>query len=235
MNAKIEIGGCMTLEFKGAVLVYSGTGRTFCTWHEAQPNESGKARLGAGTALTSYFVRSLASGLRHRVGVEIFPDRVLARAEDTIVWWTPATVRPMYFRETDDHVGELSGKRFPQAALVWRVRGRDLSVRSLVENSRPAAGTKLYVAPYFNTDGEDGSVCQGSMRSPDAVDADAISLWEQAFFQSEFTHQTGIRKLTTHPGGFHGLWRSLAGKSRFPVRFLVPTNETLLEFAQRED
>jgi hypothetical protein len=72
------------------------------------------------------------------------------------------------------------------------------------------------------------------MRSPDEAGANAISLWEQAFFQSEFTHQTGIKKLTSHPGGFHGLWSSLAGKSRFPVKFLVPANETLLEFAQRE-
>lgn len=222
------------MELKGAVLVYSGTGRCFCTWHEAQRTEYGKAQLGTATALTSDFVRSLASGLGQRVRIEIFSDRVLARAEDTTVWWTPTTVRPMFFRSTDNDLGELSGRRFPQPALVWRVQGRDLSVRALAQNLRPVAGSKLCVAPHFNTNGEDGSVCQGSMRSPDEPSVDAISLWEQAFFQSEFTHQTGIRKLTSHPGGFHGLWRSLAGKSRFPVKFLVPANETLLEFAQRE-
>lgn len=234
MEAHLEFGGGQTLDLKGAVLLYSGTGRSFCTWHEAHRTESGEAQLGAATALTSDFVRSLALGLRQRIRIEIFSDWVLAHAEDTTVWWTPTTVRPMFFRSTDNDFGKYSGKRFAQPALVWRARGRELYVRALAENVRPDAGSKLYVAPYFNTDGEDGSVCQGSMRSPDEAGVGAIPLWEHAFFQSEFTHQTGIRKLTSHPGGFYGLWRSLAGKARFPAKFLVPANETLLEFAQRE-
>lgn len=234
MTVNLELSAAHTFELKGAVLVYSGTGRACCTWHEAERVGSGQARLGSATALTWDFVRSLAAGMSTRMNVEILPDRTLVRAEDMMVWWTPTAVRPMFFRSTDDDLGKLSGKRFPQPALVWRVRGHSLSVRALAENTRPDADSNLYVAPYFNTDGEDGSVCQGSMRSPDENSVDAISLWGQAFFQSEFTHQTGIRKLTSHPGGFHGLWRSLAGKSRFPVKFLVPANETLLEFAQRE-
>lgn len=234
MKATVEIGCGQTLELRGAVLLYSGTGRSFCTWHEVQRIHSAEARLGPATALTSDFVRSLAAGLNARCGVEILPEQVLARTDEITVWWTPATVRPMFFRSSDDELSELAGKRLPQPALVWRVQGRDLFVRALAVNTRPDANSNLYVAPYFNTDGEDGSVCQGSMRSPDEAGVGAIPIWQQAFFLSEFTHQTGIRKLTSHPGGFHGLWRSLAGKSRFPVKLLVPANETLLEFAQHE-
>lgn len=233
MKANIAIGVGHRMELKGALLVYSAANRAFCSWHEAHGIDTGEARLGPAAALSSDFLRSLAEGLSTSVSLEILPVRVLARAEGMIVWWTPATVRPMFLRRTDDAC-ELSGKRLPQPALVWRVRGCDLSIRALAKNTRPEAGSRLFVAPYFNTDGENGSVCQGSMRSPNEDRVDAISLWEQAFFQSEFTHQTGSRKLTAHPGGFHGLWRSLAGKSRFPTRFLVPANETLLEFAQRE-
>jgi len=114
------------------------------------------------------------------------------------------------------------------------VSGSDLGVRALAENRRPEAKTKLMTAPYWNVDGEPGWTCQGSMRSPDDVGIAAISLWEQAFFQSEFTHQTGAMRLTTHPGGFLGLWKSLTGtRKRFPVEYLAATKETLEEFVTR--
>lgn len=234
MEAHVNVGCGQTLALKGAVLVYGSAGRSFCVWHEAKRSATGDLMLGEATALSTDFVQLLTETLTSRVGTEILPANVLTRTEDTTVWWMPATIRPMFFRSTDHNSCGFSGKRFPQPALVWRTRGRELSVRALADNVRPDADCKLHVAPYFNTDGEDGSVCQGSMKSPEENGVGAIPLWEQAFFQSEFTHQTGSTRLTSHPGGFHGLWRSVAGKSRFPAKFLVPANETLLEFAQRE-
>ena len=68
------------------------------------------------------------------------------------------------------------------------------------------------------------------MRVPDTLDVASISSWEDAFFQSEFTHAAGAVRLTNHPGGFIALWRSLAGKKRFPVQWLVDAGETLQEF-----
>ncbi len=60
------------------------------------------------------------------------------------------------------------------------------------------------------------------------------TLWERAFFQSEFTHHTGTKRLTSHPGGFSGLWTELArGGRKFPLRRLVPAKETLQEFIAR--
>ena len=91
------------------------------------------------------------------------------------------------------------------------------------------------VAPYWNVNGEDGYTCQGSMRSPDDAGVGSIPLWERAFFQSEFTHQLGARRLTEHPGGFRGLWSSLAGTSDpFPSGHLSAAKESLLEFVTRE-
>ena len=90
------------------------------------------------------------------------------------------------------------------------------------------------IAPYWNVDGENGWTCQGSMRSPDDIGVGAIRLWEQAFYQSEFTHHTGTRRLTTHPGGFLGLWSTLAGgRRKFPVECLTPAKETLQQFITR--
>jgi hypothetical protein len=68
------------------------------------------------------------------------------------------------------------------------------------------------------------------MRVPDTFDVASIPQWQDAFFQSEFNHAAGAVRLTTHPEGFIGLWRSLVGKKRFPVRYLTDAGETLQKF-----
>jgi hypothetical protein len=37
-------------------------------------------------------------------------------------------------------------------------------------------------------------------------------------------------KLTTHPGGFIGLWAEVAGKHQFPSQYLFPARQTLQQF-----
>ena len=105
-------------------------------------------------------------------------------------------------------------------------------MRALAEDCRPTGDTRLQNAPYWNTDAH-GRVCLGSMRVPEEVSVASLSGWEQAYFASEFTHPSGAARLTTHPGGFLGLWSSLAGRKRkFPVRFLADSKQTLLEFVE---
>ena len=154
---------------------------------------------------------------------------------DVRVPLTPPKYRTMFFRSTDQGTLALNGKQFPQPPLVWRVSGRELWVRAMHENVRPNSTTKLFVAPYFNVNGEDGLTCQGTMRTPEDFGVEAIPLWEQAFFQSEFTHQNGTRRLTSHPDGFLGLWTSLSrSRKPFPVQHLAAANQTLLEFVMHE-
>ena len=235
MNAYVDIGGSEVLTLKGALLVYQGKSRGFVTWHEVRRDATGGAPfLGEAQELTTEFVHHLAQGLGTAIPNEILPENVLARTAETIAWWTPATVRTMFFAAHDPEAHKLNGKRFSQPPLVWKVNGRDLWVRALPENRRPVASTQLMIAPYWNVDGETGWTCQGSMRSPDDIGVSAIPLWEQAFYQSEFTHHTGTRRLTTHPRGFLGLWSSLAGgRRKFPVKYLTPAKETLQEFITR--
>ena len=47
---------------------------------------------------------------------------------------------------------------------------------------------------------------------------------------NEFTHATAGARLTSHPEGFVGLWKDLAGRKRFPIRYLTDAGETLQEF-----
>src|ERR1700676_4533680 len=93
---------------------------------------------------------------------EILPDNVLVRTPEMIVWWIPASVRPMFFSHDCDGK-KLSGKLYPHPALVFSMAGNhDLNIRALFENQRPVRSSPIGVAPYWNTSPE-GGVCLGSM------------------------------------------------------------------------
>ena len=164
------------------------------------------------------------------------PENVVARTPELIAWWLPAAVRPMFFRDGSELAG-ISGKLFPHPALLFVVRNRALFVRAFPKNRRPDPDTKLAAAPYWNID-SNGAVCAGTMRAPKSLTVASIPAWQQAFFQSEFTHPGGAGRLTKRKGGTAALWKSLSGKKGFPRSALIemePLNEYLrkLEAAQR--
>jgi hypothetical protein len=72
------------------------------------------------------------------------------------------------------------------------------------------------------------------MPRPVETDITTMLQWEEGFFNSRFTHPSGVGRLTTHPGGFMGLWMELVGAKEFPGKYLTPANQTLEQFAQDE-
>ena len=86
------------------------------------------------------------------------------------------------------------------------------------------------VAPYWNTEPSRGSVCAGDMQRPRETDVTTMLEWEEGFFNSRFTHPSGMGKLTSHTGGFIGLWTELARKQEFPRQYLLPARQTLQQF-----
>jgi PRTRC genetic system protein B len=134
-----------------------------------------------------------------------------------------------YLKDRSPELEALSGKIFPQPALLFRVNHGALSIRALKDNGRPTAKTPLYRAPYWNVS-DRGDVCLGSTRVPDELSIDTLARWEASFFESEFSHQNGQQRLTKHPAGFIGMWKSLTGKKSFPVQHLADTKETLAQF-----
>ena len=233
MQACVNIGANHEFRLSEAVLVYrSGGNGAFASLHQVKQAENGVPYLTPGEAVTTAFLRTLAQGLGAQVKPEILPDNVLVRTPDMLVWWTRPQRRVMFFGGTDEEARKLNGLVFPHPALIFKVAGRDLFVRAMATNSRPGPDTLLKTAPYWNTDSR-GLVCAGSMRVPESSDIASISGWQDSYFQSEFTHAAGAVRLTSHPAGFIGLWRSLAGKKRFPVQYLTDAGETLQEFVAR--
>jgi PRTRC genetic system protein B len=232
MRFGIEVGGELELKLAQAVLLYRNEvgSRHMATVHNIlQGQGDGAPLLGAGQLLTTAVLRDLARGLGAASPVEVLPEQVVARTPEVLAWWTAAARRPMFFR-ADSELGDLSGHLFPHPALLFVVRSGGVYLRALASSSRPGVSTTLFAAPYWNT-GNDGAVCAGTMRSPKSSSAASMPAWEQAFFQSEFTHPGFAGRLTKRKGGTAALWKSLVDERDFPSRTLLET-ETLAAYLQ---
>ena len=239
MRFSIDVGSELELKLYQAVLLYRNDhgNRFMATVHGVVQKETdGTPLLGSGQLLSTAALRELTKQLGTSCPAEFLPENVVARTPELIAWWTPAAVRPMFFRDGSE-LADISGKLFPHPALLFVVRNGVLFVRALPNNRRPDPDTRLAAAPYWNID-SNGAVCAGTMRAPKSLTVASIPAWQQAFFQSEFTHPGGAGRLTKRKGGTAALWKSLAGKKIFPRSTLIemePLNEYLrkLEAAQR--
>ncbi len=236
MTKTAHFGSNRNFGLSKAILLYSDGRELFATVHEPKDSPDGGAPyLDSGEPVTIDFLKLLAKGLGRSVPREILPANVLVRTPDMLVWWTKAQRRVMFYADSSDG-RTLNGKVYPQPALVFKVCGSELSVRALAEDRRPKAETSLMVAPYWNCDRQGGRVCQGSMRVPGKLCPAAMKDWEKAFFDSEFTHAALGAQLTSHPEGFLGLWRDLAGSQmEFPAKFLIKSRESLRSFVEAEE
>jgi PRTRC genetic system protein B len=224
MRFSIDVGGELELKLHQAILLYRNeqASRHMATVHSiVQTNGDGAPLLGAGQLLTTAVLREFARTLGTACPAEFLPEQVIARTAELLAWWTPALIRPMFFRAGSE-LADVSGRHFPHPALLFAVRDGLLFVRALRSSHRPNAETKLCAAPYWNI-GNDGAVCAGTMRAPKSASVETMAAWEQAFFQSEFTHPGGAGRLTNRQGGTAALWKSLAGKATFPLTTLVQT------------
>src|SRR3974390_2885893 len=202
MRFSIDVGSEIELKLYQAVLLYRNDhgNRFMATVHGVvQIDKSGAPTLGAGQLLSTAALREMTRQLGTSCPAEFLPDHVVARTPDLIAWWTPAAIRPMFFRDGSELAG-VSGKLFPHPALLFVVRNGVLFVRALAHNWRPDRDTKLAAAPYWNID-SNGAVCAGTMRIPKSLTVASIPGWQQAFFQSEFTHPGGGGRLTMCSGG----------------------------------
>jgi PRTRC genetic system protein B len=117
------------------------------TRHQVALHKDGPPTLEPAQPLTTGFLESLVRSLYGGAMAEILPENVLAKGDRMIAWWTPACRRQMFYETSEQKCAELNGRTFPQPALVWRVHNDDLKIRALTVKQRPAAATKLAVAP----------------------------------------------------------------------------------------
>lgn len=234
MNAFLELGGSESIALKGALLLYEGRNREFAVWHDAKPGRNECPQMGEGQPLTKEFVKSLKLRLQDEVQPEVLSECVLVWSVDLVVWWSRRCTRRMFFRNSSEAPTGLSGAELSQPPLLWCASGQELTVRAISTNQRPTADTPLMIAPYWNVDGDTGRVCLGSMKVPELAGVAALAQWEKAFFESEFTHQTGVKRLVQGANAYFDVWeRVRSGPRAFPSKCLVPANETLSDLIRR--
>lgn len=235
MQVSAEIGSRREFVLKQALLIYEdkiSKREQFVTVHDILRERNGlqPPQLGPGQLLTKGFLIHLCRGLQRKTKPVILPDNVLACTSDLLVWWTPPRLHRMFFSDGAGDRRQINGRACPHPALLWSVRQGTLYLRALAEPSRPAATTPLMIAPYWNTEPSRGSVCEGDMQRPRETAVTTMLEWEEGFFNSRFTHPSGMGKLTSHAGGFLGLWTELAERQLFPTQYLLPARQTLQQF-----
>jgi PRTRC genetic system protein B len=233
MRFSVDVGSELELRLYQAVLLYRNDhgNRVMATVHSiVQTDKAGVPMLGAGQLLTTAALRELTKQLGTSCPAEYLPENIVARTPELIAWWAPAGIRPMFFCKGSE-LTSVSGKLFPHPALLFVVRNGTLFVRALPTSERPQSCTNLAAAPYWNID-SNGGVCAGTMRTPKSLTVASITAWQQAFFQSEFTHPGGAGRLTRRNGGTAALWKSLAGEKTFPRSTLIAT-ERLDEYLRK--
>ena len=237
MQVTIQIGKSRDFRLKEAILIYEdqvSQREKFATVHQIiSQGLQQQASLGPGNLLTIDFLESLHRGLHRSPRVVLLPENVLACTSDLLAWWTPSRQHRMFFSDGAEDRQAIHGAIFPHPALVWKVQRGSLFLRALEISARPKPDTKLMVAPYWNTASDTGDVCEGDMRRPRHTDIATMLEWEEGFFNSHFTHPSGIGKLTSHAGGFIRLWAGLIGQNQFPTTYLVPCKQTLEQFVLR--
>jgi PRTRC genetic system protein B len=222
MHLHAEYGQEAPLNLIHAILLYGSKDRIrLATLHTPEKDlNGGPPMLGEGQPISREFLQKLSRDLQGEMPAAWLPDNVIVWSQSLVAWWESARTRPMFFTPKSDGKS-LDGKLYPHPPLLFAVSHMHLWVWALAENTRPAPQSPLFVAPNWNTS-ENGSVCHGSMAAPRRIESGNLPQWSEAYFGSRFTHSNLDRDLCRHPEGFLGMWRDLAGQSRFPVQYLIP-------------
>ncbi|MGH9454833.1 MAG: hypothetical protein ACRD2O_12775 [Terriglobia bacterium] len=86
MEAHVDISESCTLQLRHALLVYADEHGAFATLHDVLPQAEGAPLLTPVQPLSLAFLRRLTEDLGSRLAAEVFPENVLARTPEMIVW-----------------------------------------------------------------------------------------------------------------------------------------------------
>lgn len=181
-----------------ALVVYehAGTdGRSFYIEHHPIGSDG---HLGAGRPLQQETLQSMSSLLSDNMPKE-FPHgpvppgllyfEVKPGGRYKLAWWSAPCRREVFFSKG---TGLKSGQCHVPGT-IFMVDGKNLWAWAVKGNAIPGEQEPLFHGPYHNLS-DNGKMCLGNARAakPRARTFNAIiNYWEQMFFSSEFTHESG--------------------------------------------
>src|SRR5258708_31717295 len=105
MKTYVNVGSSQDFKLSRALLVYGESSyngypyrHPFVTLHDVIHQED-EVRLGAAQLLTPDVLCALVADLGQSLPVEILPECTLARTADMVMWWSPASIRTMFFSD----------------------------------------------------------------------------------------------------------------------------------------
>lgn len=231
------------LRLRAALLVHESGGgyrsSAFVTLHGLVEREGAAPVIGPGRVVGLGEIQSALCKAGGVPSLSFLDERILARSDNTLVWWRPSQPARVWFNVADDERLRNRTAVTPQPSLVFAVQGGTFSLWALDEATRPRPTSRLFQAPFMNV-WETGRICTGQADLPASLPASAeqaMELYERGFWQSRFTHPNvhRPRSLVRWRGGVHGLWRGLlSGRHKvFPNRCLVGTGLTLGDLLNR--
>lgn len=173
--------------------------------------------LDTSDELTRKFLKP--SGLLPKNVLHLNPEH-----NGSAIWYTPSQKVSLFFVES---LGITNGEAFVPP-LLWKASKNTLYIYAIDTEMQINEQTPLYHAPFFNLY-DDGRVCMGTVSVTIKSDChleEFISLWEQYFFNSYFSHLIG----NTSPvkGNIIQLWQKLVGSGKsFPIKSLLKNGLTL--------
>ena len=222
-----------------AILIYRGTGGapapSYATVHEIDTSGAVPVILPGRAATRAGLVR-LSQALSHSARHSgLIPASALYADGHTLLWWVPPAQRHLTFHCTQWPVADRAAV-LPHPGLVFLCNKKSWQVWAVKGYRRPHANTVLYRAPYFNVY-DSGQICHGNVVLPQANGFEHIGQWNDAFFDSRFTHVNAVAPLVRHPGGAYAFWQMLLddAPARFPCGALVRLPLRLHDLTTRKE
>jgi PRTRC genetic system protein B len=224
-----------------ALIVYSNpdAGGTFVSSHKII-EDNHHHHLGPGTILTPHNqnrVIALLSQRPRNESLEYIDPCILAFNDTQLCWYVSPARRPMTFRLGEKEISMT----VPWPGLVFHATTREgLRVAACTGTTRPVLETPLYHAPLMNID-DDGDLCFGNYPVPAQVNHMKRHCWEDAIFNTRFTHtnqdqtlhedyasEDGVVSNTDH----FNFWRNLekTNAPSFPEPALNPMHLTVKDW-----
>lgn len=170
-----------------------GLRKSLCiTVHDIKKSPKGPV-LGAGRLMTVADKQSLRDYLNgeEEIRTNWLPENLMMMNSSCMVWYVPSRMRSMFFT--------LKGKsikldvRWPSLTFCYDPKNK-LRIAAYASCGRPKMNQPLYHAPLWNIYA-DTRLCIGNADSTEVIGVEAMSVWEEAVFNTNFTHSNNDRVL----------------------------------------
>lgn len=177
------------------------------TVHDIKQSPTGSV-IGAGRVLSEADKQDIRDFLNGEDEIKTgwLPSNLMMINSQQMVWYVPAKTRSMFIRQGDK---QLQFKvKFPSLVFMANNSGT-LKVAAYTGSGRPKLTQPLYHAPLWNIYA-DTRLCNGTAEITNIINVDAMQVWEDAMFNTMFTHSNHQNVLP----------KTKAGKQRAYISFI---------------